>query len=297
MVVFEGSSFASVYENALKTLMKGDNLHTSARGLETREMIDVALVINDPIASLYENETRGSQKKYIAAELMWYFLGRDDVEFIKEYASFWTQIQNEDGTANSSYGKLLFGKTNRFGKTQYEWAIESLEKDKDSRQAVMHFNLPEHQYEGNKDFVCTMYGIFQIRNNKLNFTVNMRSNDAVWGTPTDIAFFTVLQQQMLTHLRITYPELELGKYTHIVNSFHVYKRHYKIVENMINGNFDEDRFPIMEKSLIHTNGTPSSDLRLLSNHYKDSNTNVISDPIYTWIQENINENVNRYEKA
>lgn len=297
MVVFEGSSFANVYSNALKSLMGEDKLHTSARGLETREMTDVALVISDPLSSLYENETRSSQKKYVAAELMWYFLGRDDVEFIKDYASFWTQIQNEDGTVNSSYGKLLFNKRNRFGTTQYEWALESLEKDEDSRQAIMHFNLPEHQYDGNKDFVCTMYGIFQIRDNKLNFTVNMRSNDAIWGTPTDVAFFTVLQQQMLNHLKTTYPNLEMGKYTHVVNSFHVYKRHYTIVENMLNGSFNEDRFPILEKNLITTQSSPSNELVLLSNHYKDSDLVVAQDPMFKWIQENIGENVNRYEKA
>ena len=297
MVVFEGSSFAGVYENALKTLMNGDNMHTSARGLETRELTDIALVINNPISSLYINETRSSQKKYIAAELLWYFLGRDDVEFIKEYASFWTQIQNEDGTANSSYGKLLFDKKNRFGKTQYEWARESLEKDSDSRQAIMHFNLPEHQYHGNKDFVCTMYGIFQIRDNKLNFTINMRSNDAIWGTPTDVAFFTVLQQQMLNHLQVTYPDLQMGKYTHIVNSFHVYKRHYTIVESMIDGNFNEDKFPEINKNLITHTGNPSTELVLLSNHYKDSDAVVVNDSMFKWIQENIKENVDRYEKA
>jgi len=36
-----------------------------------------------------------------------------------------------------------------------------------------------------------------IRDNKLNFSVSMRSNDAILGTPTDVAFFCLLQQQML----------------------------------------------------------------------------------------------------
>jgi hypothetical protein len=45
---------------------------------------------------LYDNQRRGSQLRYISAEFLWYFLGRNDVEFIKKYASFWETIQNED---------------------------------------------------------------------------------------------------------------------------------------------------------------------------------------------------------
>jgi hypothetical protein len=35
----------------------------------------------------------------------------------------------------------------------------------------------------------------------------MRSNDAILGTPTDVSFFTVLQQQALLHLQGMYPDL------------------------------------------------------------------------------------------
>jgi len=288
MVVEYGENFADVYRRSLMYLMSDKNSQTSARGLETKEITNMTMVIENPLSSLYSNPVRGSQKKYIAAELMWYFLGRDDVNFIQDYAKFWLQIQNEDGSVNSSYGKLLFDKKNRYGKTQYEWALESLKKDMDSRQAVIHFNLPEHQYDGNKDFVCTMYGIFQIRNNKLNLTITMRSNDAIWGTPTDVAFFTVLQQQMLLHLKGTYPDLELGTYTHIVNSFHVYSRHYDIVEKMLAEEFTTDEFPVMGKNLIQPSGKPTMDLRMLHNHFKEASNPVISDGMFLWIQNNIN---------
>lgn len=290
MIVFQGDSFADVYKQSLTSLFKNPQYETSPRGMKIKESLGVALVINNPKLSIYSNERRSSQFKYIAAELLWYFLGRKDVEYISKYAKFWEHIQNEDGTVNSSYGNLLFTKKNRFGQCQYEWAIQSLIKDKDSRQAIMHFNLPEHQYSTNKDFVCTMYGIFHIRDNKLHLSINMRSNDAILGTATDIAFFTVLQQQALNHLKPTYPDLKLGSYTHIIDSYHIYERHFDLVKDMIERDFTPIEFPTLTKNLITQYGAPVDKLKILDSH-KDDPTPVDQDPVYLWIQNNIKDEV------
>jgi len=282
MIVHKGSTFAEVYSESLKAAYQNPQFITNPRGMKIHENTDVALVIENPLSCLYENEARSSQFKYIAAELLWYFMGRNDVAFIEQYAKFWASIQNEDGTVNSSYGNLLFSKQNRYGLSQYQWAHDSLVKDKDSRQAVMHFNLPEHQYFGNKDFVCTMYGIFQIRDNRLNLTVSMRSNDAIWGTPTDVAFFSVLLSQMHFHLLRTYPTLELGTYTHVANSYHIYERHFKLVEEMLSFDFKPVLIPKVDANLISKNGESSSWLKILFDHYREGISPINSD-LYKWI--------------
>lgn len=290
MIVFQGESFADVYKQSLTSLFKNPQYEASPREMKVKESLEVALVIENPRLSMYSNERRSSQYKYVAAELLWYFLGRKDVAYISKYAKFWENIQNEDGTVNSSYGNLLFTNKNRYGQCQYEWAIQSLIKDKDSRQAIMHFNLPEHQYSTNKDFVCTMYGIFHIRNNKLHLTINMRSNDAILGTATDIAFFTVLQQQALNHLKQYYSELTLGSYTHIVDSYHIYERHFNLVEDMIKTDFIPIEFPELTFDLINQNGSPTDKLLMLNDH-KDEMMCVSNDPVYMWIQNNIKDEV------
>ena len=290
MRIYSGESFADVYSQSLNDLYLNPQFETQPRGMKIKENLQVSLEIKNPLLSLYDNERRGSQNKYVAAELLWYFLGRNDVEFISEYASFWKMIQNEDGTVNSSYGNLLFKSKNRYGTTQYQWALDCLKHDKDSRQAIMHFNLPEHQYHSNKDFVCTMYGIFHIRDNKLFLTINMRSNDAILGTATDIAFFTVLQQQALKHLQVEYPELTLGSYTHIVDSYHIYERHFDLVKEMISKEWTPVAFPKLKESLIHQDGKPTSPLMLLEKYHKDTQI-VSNDPIYSWIQNNIKDEI------
>jgi thymidylate synthase len=128
-----------------------------------------------------------------------------------------------------------------------------------------------------------MYGIFQIRENKLNFTIHMRSNDVILGLPTDIAFFAVLQMQMLNHLKITYPELELGTYTHIANSLHVYERHFELVENMLKLPFKADYMPRVRVNLIQDYCQPTQEFKTLFNELSVTS----DDNLYNWIKNNL----------
>jgi thymidylate synthase len=287
MRIYQHRDFSKLYEMSLRDLMDNPEYEAQPRDLKIKENTNVCLILDNPLSCLYTNDVRSSQKKYISAELIWYFNARRDVEFISKYAKFWNTIQNDDGSANSSYGYLLFNKKNRFGFTQYEWALKSLLKDRDSRQAVMHFNLPEHQYETNKDFVCTMYGIFQIRNNKLNFTISMRSNDIIWGLPTDIAFFAILQSQLLSHLKSSYPNLELGSYTHIVNSYHIYEHHFDTVNKMLSSEFIQEELPQVKLDLITSTSKTTPNFKTLSENFNDG-PDLFSDPLYRWIAKNIN---------
>jgi thymidylate synthase len=288
MVIYQADGFAHVYEELLLDLIRDPEYITKPRDMKINEICDVSLVIENPLSCLYINSARSSQFKYIAAEFLWYFMGRRDVAYISKYAKFWESIKNSDDTVNSSYGWLLFNNPNEHGLTQYRWALESLAQDKDSRQAVLHFNLPSHQYSGNKDFVCTMYGIFQIRDNRLNFTVSMRSNDVILGLPTDVAFFTILQSQMLSHLRTYagYPELELGTYTHIANSSHIYERHFDIASKMINTKFEEIKIPEVSLDLIDIDGKPTANFKALFENQEEAID--LNDNLYNWIINNIN---------
>ena len=288
--------------HALGSAIYNPNYVSSPRGMKIFEMTDAAIVVEDPSYCLYENDRRSSQFKYIAAELVWYFTGRNDADFITPYAKFWDQIKNKDGSVNSAYGNLIFTEELEDGRNQYRWALDSLIQDKDSRQAILHFNKPSHQWNGNKDFVCTLNGIFQIRDNKLNFTVDMRSNDLILGTPTDVAFFCLLQMQMLEHLRKYYPELELGTYTHIAHSLHLYERHFDLVSEMLMKPFTPLSYPKMTEFLIDPNGKALEGLRLLESDVIQSNDIVFKgnsnfepnqhdDLLHQWISDAIFKNI------
>ncbi len=257
MRVIKGKNFAELYKNICNELMTNPEYESAPRGQKIKEISDAILINEDPTSNLFLNKARDVPLKYLAGELLWYFSGRNDLSFISNFSSFWKNISNEDGTCNSAYGNLLFNlKDAENGFSQYQWAYDSLVKDKDSRQAIMHFNRPAHQYNGVKDFVCTLIGNFQIRNNKLNFTVDMRSNDIFFGLTFDYPFFTMLQQQMYNHLKVVYPELEIGTYTHIAHSLHIYEKNFEQIEKMMKEEFTPASTPDLATNLINEKGEP-----------------------------------------
>jgi thymidylate synthase len=195
-----------------------------------------------PIANF---EKRKFNWKYLAGELAWYLKKNRDVDFIGAFSNFWGTLTNPDtNEINSNYGSLVFNKE------QFGWVIDSLVADKHSRQAIMFFNQPKFQFKGNKDFVCTMYANFFIRDNKLNMKIQMRSNDIFYGLTFDAPFFAFLQQSIHIKLLETYPELELGQYYHFTDNLHFYERHFDLAKSIQEEEIDvnaENTFVLKEK--------------------------------------------------
>lgn len=289
MKIYRGKTFADVYKEALSGILNNPEYESSPRGMPIKENINTVLIIEDPVQCLYDNKRRGSQYKYIAAELLWYFTGRNDLKFIEKYAEFWRQIANKDGSLNSAYGNLIFSSKNEHGINQWSWALNSLIKDKDSRQALMTFNRPSYAYEDNKDFICTLNGLFNIRNNKLNLTINMRSNDAILGAPTDIAFFCLLLQQAHALLKPHYPELEIGEYTHIANSFHIYERHFKLVKEMLKEEFIPASYVESEILFVDAEGNSTEGLNTLMKAVEEESKYSGSNHLFNWIYMQLND--------
>lgn len=180
-------------------------------------------------------------KRYCEREHKMYLSGELDAAKWRDKASkFWWELRNPDDTINSNYWHLTgllrdapgewapVPYRGNNGITQFEWALQALTNDPSSRQAVMHFHRPMHQWIGNRDFPCTMYGNFHIRYNHLHYTVHMRSQDVVKGLTYDMPFFVWQQLSMAEHLN-----LPVGTYTHVVDSMHIYSHDIELVERMI----------------------------------------------------------------
>ena len=180
---------------------------------------------------------------YVKKEMALYLRATDDAKEFSKASSFWDNIKTKRGKINSAYGNLIFNKSLKDGRSQFDWAFDSLKNDKDSRQSFMRFNNTNHQYDGNKDVPCTFLQLFHIRDNKLNTTVEMRSNDIIKGTTYDIPSFILFQRLMLLRLREVYPDLELGTYTHFANSFHLYATDFDLVEKRLNSQILENAYP------------------------------------------------------
>lgn len=209
----------------------GEN--ANPRGLEVKEALITGFAI-DPNYPCVDFNAREFNWKYFAGELAWYLLRTNETEFIDKFSNFWAKLKNEDGTVNSNYGKLLLSGRPGSSYTQSSWIVESLKRDMYSRQAIGYIGDKQFQYDGNKDFVCTQYVIFFIRNNELHMKVQMRSNDIFYGLTYDAPWFSTFHQNIYQELLETYPQLKLGQYFHFSDNTHYYKRHFEMATEILN---------------------------------------------------------------
>jgi len=292
MKVYKGKYIADIYKKILNDLLYNPEYVCKPRGLEIKEIINCIIEVEEPNMNLFKSEHRSSPEKYIAAELLYYFSGTNKADFIENYASMWTKLKNDKNEIHSAYGYLIFKEENDDQYTQYEWALEALKKDKDSRQAFMHFNKPYHQYDGNKDQVCTLTALFHIRDNKLHMTLNMRSNDIILGFMTDFVFFNMLHQQMYLHLKKYYKKLQMGTYTHTSHSMHLYSKHYDLVEKMLKTDFIPNATPLLNTSIIEESGIfRTKYFRVFHSVIKNNQIKIeeTDNPVINWCLQKIRE--------
>lgn len=192
----------------------------------TKEVLNKQFVLNDLENNILTLKCRHKAMIYAIGELIWYWSGRNDVNFIDHFSKFWRNISDDGKTANSAYGYIIKYK---FGFDQLECVINELRRNPDSRRAVININTPSMYRMVTRDTQCTMFLHYYIRDNKLCSTATMRSNDFIKGLTFDITYFTELQKYIAHRLG-----LECGTYTHFDTSFHTYDADKELLEKIMN---------------------------------------------------------------
>lgn len=248
---FKFESLEEAYPEIIKSLLdEGENV--SPRGQLTKEIAPACITITNPRKRVIPSAVRKLNFGFMCAELIWILNASDSSEFIGHYNSMWKQFSDDGETLNGAYGKRIFAwdagirleKINkdkietvpkRYIINQFQKAYELLKSDPDTRQATIAFFDPYKDYRETKDKPCTNLIRFMIRNNKLNMTTFMRSNDIMKGTSYDIFNFTMLQEIMAGLLNI-----EVGIYNHIVDSLHIYESDFELGNQIIN-----EKYPLL----------------------------------------------------
>lgn len=211
-----------------------------------------------PQANFCFNPMRKMSPHYCAAELNWYLSGDLSIARILPYAPQYSRFANdlairrdpetghesndpmhpkvvEACAPGAAYGHRL-QKRSYEGYTQITHVIRTLQKDPDSRQAILGIwdpNLdPGYIESGITTIPCTLSLQFLIRNGKLNCICTMRSNDVWLGIPNDIFCFTSIFRMIADVLGI-----EMGYYQHQVGSLHIYKRDLEKCERLSDKEF------------------------------------------------------------
>lgn len=172
-------------------------------------------------------ECRKLNLDYIKQEFLWYLRGDRFDTSILDHAGMWKNLVNDDGSINSNYGQYVFGE-----RKQFDDALRFLEDDRDTRRASIIILADHHLRMKTKDVPCTYSLNFRIRDNKLNMSVHMRSQDSIYGMGNDAPTFSFIHEMMLCSLQCKYPDLQLGEYFHIADSFHVYEKHFGMLADL-----------------------------------------------------------------
>lgn len=168
---------------------------------------------------------------YIERELEWYksqSLYVDDIP--GGTPAIWNQVASDLGEINSNYGYLIWSDENY---SQYQNVLEELTANPNSRRAVMIYNRPsmhkDYKRDGMSDFICTYANTFLIRDGKLISHYLMRSNDAVFGYDNDVHWAMHVQKRLAEDL-----DVECGNIIWTATNLHVYERHFKFIEELMN---------------------------------------------------------------
>lgn len=127
---------------------------------------------------------------------------------------------------------------------QLHYVYYKLKSDPETRQAVMTLWNPmldcfNRNLEGDltgelknsKDFPCSNWVTFLIRNDRLDCTFAIRSNDAIFGmTSINLYEFSVMQEIIARKLGVG-----VGHFYYLANSLHIYEEHWRKAEEICCG--------------------------------------------------------------
>lgn len=199
----------------------------------TKEINNCCVIVHNPTLKDLHFPFRKISEKYSNAELNWYWSADNSCETIGQHAKMWLSLTDDGKTNNSAYGYIIHKK---YGFDQLQQIIELLKKDRNTRRAVLNISDPAINRIETKDMQCTIALQFLIRNDKLEMTVYMRSNDIYFGFPYDYIYFVSLGQYIAKQLNI-----EFSLYTHHATSMHMYLRdHDKFIKHEQITNIDID---------------------------------------------------------
>jgi thymidylate synthase len=174
---------------------------------------------------------------YAKREIQWYESQSLYVKDIPgDVPKIWQMCADKDGKINSNYGWCIWSDENW---NQFKHCADRLMDDHYTREACMIYNRPSMQVDcsanGMHDFMCT-YSTQVFLNEtdndkyKLDYTVFMRSNDAVYGFCNDCIFHRYVQSKMVDELNRHDLNVIKGDIIWNAGSLHVYERHFKYLE-------------------------------------------------------------------
>ncbi len=195
-------------------------LSTSAGGRLSFEMLahTMQFDMRYPIVTIKPN----TSWLYMCAEPLWVIDGSNRLDWAPEIEKIQAPYSDNGYLLNGAYGPPF--------KQQLAYVANLLNKDPNSRQAVM--TIWKRNPKPSKDIPCTVAVQFIVREGYIHCIVTMRSSDVGMGLPYDMLTFTCMAAEVASKLK---EPVELGNCYITAGSRHVYKdqvdKLYFIIKN------------------------------------------------------------------
>lgn len=192
-VEFKGAKILHVWERSIRKLVDSSSIVPTERNGDTVELNNVVLVVTNPLASIDE---------------VYQFDKNRGIEYNREEReNYWNSIRNR----LEAFESIGHNKIN-----QVSDIINKLVSNPYNRQAYSTIWSPELDIFTPYP-VCIVGTHFSIRNDSLNMTAILRSNDA-WGQALDDMYHLIMIQKKVAD-ELSIP---VGIYTHFAMSYHIY---------------------------------------------------------------------------
>lgn len=215
--------------------------------------------------------------RFMVAEWLWMMSGMNDVYSISTFNKNIAEFSDNGVTFAGAYGPRI--------NEQIEYALNKIDQDRDTRQAVIVIFSPNP--EKSKDIPCTLSLQLLRRDSYLHGVVTMRSSDVWLGLPYDFFNFS-----MICNVAAHALGLKPGQLTFNLGSSHLYERDLKKV-SALTGISGSVRSPDLSRYPADTDKSPlkrfdEMSLRLASvymnavRNLRDKNSNPrgsIDDPL------------------
>lgn len=219
--IYKKSNANSLWESVYEELFQFNNDTTNSRLGENIELRQVMLCLDNPRQRWITSRIPAISIAFAFAEIVWIMNRSNNSKVINFWNPALSTYSGKDEKYHGAYGYRI---GYEFGFDQLNAAYNALKNNPDTRQVVIQYYKSEIDFPmingqpRSSDIPCNIVSIIKIRNNKLDWTQIMRSNDVVRGLPYNIVQFTTLQELLAGWLKV-----KLGNYTHFTDSLHLYK--------------------------------------------------------------------------
>lgn len=235
---FSARTADDAWQEIATVFREGQAVSQQSRSGMTHEILHAAISITDPRQRWIVSRSPGLNPAFAIAEVVWIVRGRNDAKFLNYFNSGLPRFAGNTPTYHGAYGHRL---RNRHGVDQLERAFEVLRADSNSRQVALQIwdaasDLPASDgTPAAPDIPCNVASLLKVRNDQLEWTQVIRSNDLFRGMPYNVVQFTCLQEVIAGWLGI-----EPGSYNQFSDSLHVYADCVDSIQKSRSGPFPEN---------------------------------------------------------